>query len=67
MKNRIDPGLLGSLKENIERLIVSKKLSTMQYQEQNTGLGFRLPPEIAADRGVFPPATEIRDLYNETF
>ena len=35
MKNRIDPGLLDSLQENIERLIASRKLSTIHYQEQN--------------------------------
>ena len=35
MKNRIDSGLLDSLQENIERLIASRKLSTMQYPVQN--------------------------------
>ena len=30
---------------------------------KNTGHGFRLPPEIAADRRGFPAANETRDLY----
>ena len=56
--DKLEKGALGD-----ERNIVIFKTISIKFFKSYTGLAFRLPPEIPADRRRFPPATEMHILY----